>query len=440
MTLTRLTRENGRGPQGTPGTPGSPDNVRIPLVTPGSMGINDKVATFVEGAKPSKGLHVIWLTLTDAERACTKKNENLWNNLVTGKSSHLFYKDFAGFFEFMSKKLALLGGETEVEIQESSFTIINRIYDRLCKYEYDQINKELQKAFVDQSNANNIQPAWRYYRSLRGGYVRQGMTYPYLAINAVDPKMRFLGKPVWKGVHKDLGELLKKVESRLKSKGELSQVTQDLQLKHWGGFVPRFIAGKTIISKHSIGLAIDIEYPTNPHLKGAVGKHIDAALDYMQKKGVVVKGRIRQSFQGHGNISMHDIDRLIEISDTIRNFLREWIPKWESMQETLCREQELSSSSRMENEWGAIAKELGLIEQNKEPLEIIGKLIKAWGGVAKVKKVSQVGLVTLEAALFHAMKAEGVECGIEWKRHKDIMHFEFPGSLRKWAKTKGYTK
>lgn len=67
-------RENGRGPFGSAGTAGSPDNSRVPICTPGTIGINDKAAadvnstvqkrhsqlqinhrTFIESSRPLPG-------------------------------------------------------------------------------------------------------------------------------------------------------------------------------------------------------------------------------------------------------------------------------------------------------------------------------------------------------------------------------------------------
>lgn len=41
MTMPRLMREEGRGPPGSDGTASSPDNIRIPVNTPGTLALND---------------------------------------------------------------------------------------------------------------------------------------------------------------------------------------------------------------------------------------------------------------------------------------------------------------------------------------------------------------------------------------------------------------
>lgn len=449
MTRPETQREAGRGPLGTTNTSSSPDNARIPIRTPGTLGISDAFALSNGKQRVCRGpypvLSPIWMKLTASERDCVLRYQGMWKSVVEGRSRQQVLSGFAGFFELMGT--TLYGDRVPQNLRrESPFTIMNRVYSKLCQYEYGKINKELKKAFEVMGKDYykvmgedyGVQTGWRYYCYLRDGYVRGGISYPYEVINQINPNVTFLGKTVWKGLHPDLATRLGKVEQRLHREGVADQVRAGLKID-LGGFVPRFQANQRTISKHAIGLAIDFEYPTNPFVTGKTATAIDALLDHLKTKGTVVSGRVSQYFKGAGGMSMADYDRLKEISDVLVAFLRKWIPKWESFQRTIAREAALAVSSTPKEDVDAVIEERNRHLQDQRTYTALETLIAVFGGIDKVKALSRHGLVTLHDGLFRAMKAEGVESGIEWKRGKDTMHFEVGTPLKHWSKMKGLT-
>jgi hypothetical protein len=123
----------------------------------------------------------------------------------------------------------------------------------------------LRIAFKDPSKGHTD---LEHYHLMRPLYYVGGYDDPAKAIFQRIRQYYFLGKDVPGGVHEAFIRVLDRVSGILRATSpDLPARVAAAIGKQDGGFVPRFIAGSTTLSNHAYGLAIDIDPPSNPHIK-----------------------------------------------------------------------------------------------------------------------------------------------------------------------------
>jgi hypothetical protein len=404
--------------------------------------------------------------VSDLEARAIRKSPVLWKKFIKGglpsaehgrletsmsealASEPLLHPDLAGmespYFDYLRDDRR---DAADFPVDDAA-VILARVYDRLCRHEYSQVRGDLKPAFEDMAKNFDIEPAWRYYRSLRPAYVKAGFPSPPTGINQVAANAEFLGKKVWLGAHPDLLKCLRKAEEYLEQRHLRDQVEQSISAKHFGGFVPRLIAGTSTLSNHGLGRAIDIDAPSNPMLTGSSARAIDDLLDFLQTKGRRCHGRIRQLFRGYDSISLEAHDRMQEISKVVVGFLNEWIPKWEKLPESIRALDEETERIRaveeMSRTMSVSPDEIAAQQSDRDALlhaleehrraekyfSHLRNLIVAWGGIRggiglkQAKYFQRHGLITIPLEVFQALRESGATSGLEWKHSKDTMHFE----------------
>lgn len=111
----------------------------------------------------------------------------------------------------------------------------------------------------------------QHYSYMRVRYYMVGFNSPAQTCLLKIRRFAFLGKNVPGGVHEAMVPGLTQVAFILDNElpGLSARVAAVISSQD-GGFVPRKIAGSSDLSNHAFGLAIDIDPPTNPHVKGKV--------------------------------------------------------------------------------------------------------------------------------------------------------------------------
>jgi hypothetical protein len=300
--------------------------------------------------------------------------------------------------------------------------VLFSIYNILCATEFYEIRSDLQDSFKFISNNSTpfikgIEPAWRYYQYVRPGYLKEGFNYPVDVINLIS-KISFFDQKVF--VHKFFGEKLKTVESLIPSE-DYENIKNELKkfgLKDkktgkekilFGAFVPRYIEAESSLSGHALGIAIDINYTTNPFIIGNFASCVDDILDYLEKQDNMSRfGRTRQKLNNiMGNQELKIDESLREMSKALQRFLQVWIPKLES----------------------------GKYDHQATPIRLVKNLINSYkNGFQGVKDLCKNGFITIPSAIFGAMKDAGIKSGIEYKTKKDTMHFEIkPKDIRHYG-------
>lgn len=127
--------------------------------------------------------------------------------------------------------------------------------------EFYGLSGGVQAAF-DQSPDNYLQ--------LRPLYYADGYRQPAEQIFADIQPYTFLGHKVAGGLHTAMAQRLTQAKEILDGWEPGLSAEMGKLFKSIGGFVPRTIAGSTVLSNHAFGLSIDIDPDTNPHIKREV--------------------------------------------------------------------------------------------------------------------------------------------------------------------------
>jgi hypothetical protein len=170
-------------------------------------------------------------------------------------------------------------------------------------------------------------------------------------------------KPLY--VHKDLEDKLQQVSDELAGRG----------FNFTGGFCARMIAGKSTLSNHSTGRAIDFEYPTNPHFK--------------TKEMIAVNDLLEREVWKVGTVS--DYATMLQAS---LDFVAQFPPP-------------------------------ELFNPDEYPLS--SKFVPAYSDLLPF---ANTGFLTLPIELVQAMERAGFEWGGYWKDSRDFMHFDFKAPMR----------
>jgi hypothetical protein len=177
-----------------------------------------------------------------------------------------------------------------------------RVYDTLCQLEWDWSeptwgNLPTWDKLKNSEDFKKVGGQAAYAR-LRPYFYARGILDPPLSMNGIRTSVSFLGEVrVTGGLHPRMVAVLQRAEKAIAGfpiiGGLLRRSIIDniplagpkgKQVHVIGGWFPRPIEGGGL-SAHALGLAVDINAPENPHLKGALASAIDAVLDYLQSLG-----------------------------------------------------------------------------------------------------------------------------------------------------------
>jgi hypothetical protein len=228
--------------------------------------------------------------------------------------------------------------------------------DPVARSEWDGATRELQHHF-DGGFAGYVQ--------MKPLYAAAGVANPMQWIRDNIVTVRFFDRRT--PGHRRLIAPVQAAEAELKAQGVTPALT-----KFWS-FVPRAILGGKI-SKHSAGLAIDINHPTNPHIKSPSDILVIRALTGVDLGAPASDAAMRQASE---------------------SFKQRFTAQW--------------------------------IAQQTGP---VAEAIRARRGI--LNRYAQTGFFNLEQSLVDAFIRAGFGWGGRWRTHKDFMHFELP-----WAASPG---
>jgi hypothetical protein len=276
----------------------------------------------------------------------------------------------------------------------------------------------------------------RHYFYMRPMYYVAGFDDPLEAFLSKIRPFFFLGKTVPGGVHDALIPGLNRVPAILDqiSPGLSGRVAAAIHSQD-AGFVPRFIKGSSELSNHAFGLAIDIEPPSNPHIRGnlipllnevvkrKIGIDFDFGSEYASGKiwsGVLSDEQRLELTYLNGNAA----------SRAVQDWLEENMATYEQcLQEIAAGNKHNASAADREN-----AKEAKMAIDNERDLQLMQILHKQTDG-ATLNEWRQNGIQSLPFELVWALKKafetnHWFRWGQEYRSTKDAMHFELQAIVK----------
>ncbi|MFF4879503.1 hypothetical protein [Micromonospora sp. NPDC000668] len=311
---------------------------------------------------------------------------------------------------------------------------VYEFYETLCAEEFNRIPDVFRPAWDEKGGLT-------YYRSQRPLLFAGGVSdVPEFLRKQIKPNVTFLdGVQVHGGAKKELIDALDGARKWLEGQpgGQwLKRLAVESipergrgKRRAIGGWDPRSIIGSagrpTSMGPHHVGLAVDINASTNPHLKGDAAKTIDAVVDHLASKG---------KFSGDHRLSKPFIDftlidrnpdqaveraiemwlKLVSISGAFQGFLKECFDK----------------------------------KKNKQPLDpdmqkLFDRCLKTFGGQQKLERLAAQGVYDLNLVLVVALVKNGMRYGGEFGESKDQHHlqvrnwpFKPPPCVEQWNKKK----
>lgn len=278
-------------------------------------------------------------------------------------------------------------------------------------FKYD-INE---KALAAKAARRPPEPAWPpldYYILMRAALYQHGYNDPAEAVFHRITQATLLGQKIIGGVHLNFADSLQSLEQRLErlSPGLAGRVAKDITSV--AGFVPRFQAlkhgkkGPPALSNHALGLAIDIDFVSNPHIKEP------AVVAAMREITGVDFGKPFLQY----STDMPPVERAKEIhrigkqaSDAVQQWLKKWLPTYlelEGRKKTKASFPEAVLDSETD-------RNLGL-------LRTVIKHHELW----QVKVWMENGIQSIPVELAAGLEEIGFRWGSTYERHKDAMHFE----------------
>lgn len=278
-----------------------------------------------------------------------------------------------------------------------------------ASFDYD-IND---KALAARAARREPEPAWSrldWYILMRAALYQNGYDDPAESVFGEITEGNLLGHEIIGGVHVKLREALDVVNKRLnEAPGDIGELAAR-EIKSVASFVPRFQAlkqgqkGPPPLSNHALGLAIDIDFVSNPHIKEreviAAMKQItgvDFGISFTPYSSTLPAVELAREAHRTGQ----------QASDALRKWLERWLPVHLEMEE---RKKIKASFPSPDPE---TERQLGL-------LATILKYHKLW----EVKAWKEKGIQTLPVELAAALVDAGLRWGSMYENHKDAMHFE----------------
>jgi hypothetical protein len=291
-----------------------------------------------------------------------------------------------------------------------------------------------------------------YFLNMRSRYHLAGFDDPERTIFSQIGKARVLNHDVIGGLHMKFAEKLNQLGGILDGWAMGLAAKIDAELGDIGGFVPRFIAGSQTLSNHALGLAIDVDYVTNPHIKHPeVIKALNAVItDTSFDFGKAALG-------GDDLRGVSRLDQIAQIHHRSRAASREvqvWLgkhlPRYQTLKQALAdakqrqkkqldleRKLMRDRSGKMNVEgatstaeaWESERAVLAEINADADLLRL--QLLEKHHPISEIEKWKDIGIQTLSLEFAAAVGTiAGVRWGEEYRGHKDAMHFELEGGVR----------
>lgn len=307
-----------------------------------------------------------------------------------------------------------------------------KVFSKTVEAEFQGFAPHVRAAFASTAQLNGVFTGLESYRFIRarlweGG--RRNASSLFHDILGKDDGARLLGREIQNGAHRLLVEKLQPLRDA--PQGEV------IPMKSIIGFQPRLIANSENLSNHVFGLAIDIDATFNPHIRspGAIEIVLRRTGVNLGKPLLRPGGDIEDAYQ-----------KLRDVSNRLRDWLRAALPAearlrgaFETANRGVRSAEATLRRARTEAEKRVAAaqleqarRELGLArdELNRSPEAFdVGELAKEFGRPTLEQWESR-GLFTIPIEVARGLRNQGLDWGVEWKTHKDVMHFELdPGQL-----------
>jgi hypothetical protein len=280
-----------------------------------------------------------------------------------------------------------------------------------ASFDYDIADK----ALAAKAARRPPEPAWPrldYYIMMRGALYQNGYDDPAESVFGEICEGDLLGHQVIGGVHAKLAKALQSFNERMRAAPcDVAELTARA-IKSVAGFVPRFQAlkkgqkGPAPLSNHALGLAIDIDFVSNPHIKEP------AVIAVMREITGIDFGR---SFTPYSS-ALPPVERVKEIhkvgqqaSDALQEWLQRWLPvhlEIEARKKIKASFSEPVADSETDRNLGFLA--------------TILKYHKLW----EVKVWKDNGIQSIPVELAAGLVEAGLRWGSAYENHKDAMHFE----------------
>ena len=295
------------------------------------------------------------------------------------------------------------------------------------------------------------------YREMRPVYCRAGFANPKTEIFDELVDVQFLApspqaRRLPGGVQPEIADKLAGLHEALSALDPA--LADSFRPRLLGGFVPRRVAGTKTLSDHALGLAVDLNWDRNPHIKGA------EMIRIVKEATAGAPGAPADGYdfgKPFGNAALEASDRTAYIRDVhaistaAGAALQAWIGR------ALARESEIlelieiakalladRQTERRATRAGTAARALAdqRIGEARAELTAAQELLKepdvrrlrtlrtlvpggnATERAATLRSWATNGVRDLPLELVVAMTAVGLTWGDEWKGHKDGMHFD----------------
>lgn len=300
------------------------------------------------------------------------------------------------------------------------------LYDDLARLEWNQLEKHVKDPFLSFARDQNVS-GWKYYQSVRPFYYRAGFISPPRFLNQIRARASFLGRPLVGGAHPELIRRLKVAEREFRKLTKQTNQSRigawDPQQKRIGCFVPR---GTTTggWSNHALGLAVDIDYRSNPFVRGKKADLIDEVIAWMfdtgqvKRKISVQESWVKREFgpQVQDALAKQLYENTKYASDAVQSFLRNYLDDWLKRTESGAS----PPNTNPGNEAHRLLTKMFQLWGGKGP----AKDPHQWRGYIALRKLRADGFLTFSMNVLIAMKRAGLRSGTEFVGGKDIMHFD----------------
>lgn len=309
-----------------------------------------------------------------------------------------------------------------------SYTWYESRYDSEIRNEFRSLNATVKSAFgYKQKDETTHGEAIVAYKRMRAVYYQNGYTDPPEQIFKDIESADLIGIKVAGGLHRKYKEKLAKLESVLSQMPGLFQL-EDVrkEMSGAGGFVPRFIAGTTSLSNHAFGLAIDIDYVWNPHIKHpAVVAVIQDVTGYDFSKPFMQRDAGIQPAEIASQTWLAQMDA----SRKLQEWLRKYLPIYNSSEaaELLGRKGKGKASDKNKFLTKDLPPDQMVCQEIDAPTQTeLDKLsiLDEHHGLRTINQWAQRGIQTIPLAFVVAMTQLGFRWGSMYENSKDIMHFE----------------
>ncbi len=323
-------------------------------------------------------------------------------------------------------------------------------YDKEVHDEFESLTSLVRDHFKSDAG---VSETFNQYQKLRPMYCSVGIDHPKSVVFDKLVMSSVLGKNVV--VHEEMKEALKLLAEKLDAKVERTSNTLAKEVTSADGFHPRLIANTNFISNHSLGLAIDINAPNNPHIVDktviALIKDItktDAGPEGFDFGKALVKPEDQQSLDDEAK-RQQKIKEITEIhvkAQQASDLVRDWLT--EQLEREKRGKFDLSQLAAKVNEWRDKIKNAANLAEaesyryeyeqaertlatkeakfnsdgDRQRLEALRKLV----GEVTLQFWAREGIRNLPLDLVLALVVDlHFEWGDEWEKSKDGMHFDF---------------